>query len=306
MWSEMQMIVRIGTVLALALTVQAAEPDRPTLASMPLRLSFAEEFDRPASFYHPQQAPRGQWKTNYFFSVQPTLAPRGWESRTLRANHELQYYGDPFDGTGSFSSRPGSLEIIARPNPYLAEAKTHGLPYLSGLITTETSHAQRYGFFEARLTMPVAKGLWPAFWLLPVPKMVAGHAAQTGQQEIDVVENVGDRDRVFLTVHHDAGGKKKGDSGSVQVGDVARPHDYGVLWSRDWIVWYIDRREVRRVRNRDFHTPAYMLLNLAVGGDWPGSPDAATHFPARLSIDWVRAYSIVGKRNGAQAAAGGA
>jgi beta-glucanase (GH16 family) len=76
------------------------------------------------------------------------------------------------------------------------------------------------------------------------------------------------------------------------MGAVGFPHDFGVLVTPEWIVWYIDSKEVRRRPNLDFHEPAYMLLNLAIGGEWPGKPDKATHFPARMTIHRVRAYSL--------------
>lgn len=268
-----------------------AEPGDP-LDRGQLELRFSEDFSQRPSFYHAERNPNGRWKTNFFFSFQNTRHPRGWESRTLRPNRELEYYGDPNDGLNPFEWAPGQLAIVARRNPAMRDPLTHGLPYLSGLITTEKSFTLGYGYFEARVTMPVGKGLWPAFWLLPVPDVRGGVPVSSGQQELDIFENIGRNGEIYATLHHDVNGKKKGDGERIAVERVDQPHDYGVLVSPQWIIWYVDGREVRRRLNTDYHRPSYMLLNLAVGGDWPGPPDAATPFPARMVIHWVRAWAL--------------
>lgn len=264
----------------------------PMLDRSQLVLRFEESFDTPPDFYHPVRRPAGRWKTNFFFSIQDSASPKGWESRTLRPNRELQYYGDPYDNLGAFEWSSGSLTIAGRPNPHLSDPRTHALPYLSGLITTERSFRQRYGYFEARVTMPVGQGLWSAFWLLPEPRVERGWPVADGQQELDIFENIGKNNEIYATVHRDVAGKKVADGARIDTAPVDQPHDYGVLVTPTQIVWYVDSREVRRTANTDFHRPAYMLLNLAIGGDWPGAPDARTRFPARMKIDWVRAYAL--------------
>lgn len=191
-----------------------------------------------------------------------------------------------------FVWKKGTLDIVAQPNPFRSDWRTHDLPYLSGLITTEKSFTQLYGYFEARVTMPVGKGLWPAFWLLPQWRHDLPPAAPRGQQEIDVFENIGKDGEVYATVHTDQNGRKVPDNGRIPIDTVAKPHDYGVLVTPTDVVWYIDEREVRRRPNKDFHQPAYMLINLAVGGDWPGNPDDTTVFPAVMRVDRVRAYAL--------------
>lgn len=256
-------------------------------------LTFSEEFDRAPSFWDAAANPKGRWKTNYFFGVQDINHEQGWESRTLAPNKELQFYGDARDGTSPFVWKNGILDIVAQPNPDKDDPRTHNLPYLSGLITTEKSFALQTGYFEARIAIPVGKGLWPAFWLLPTPVTQAnGWPKGRGHQEIDIMEVVGQQGTFHATAINDVNGEKVTNQEAIETGaDLTQFHTYGLMLTKTDIVWYFDDVEVRRVPNRDFHFPAYMLLNLAVGGEWPGSPDSTTHFPAHMRIDWVRAYS---------------
>jgi beta-glucanase (GH16 family) len=260
-----------------------------------LALTFDEEFDRPPSFWNATTHPDGRWKTNFYFGIQNVDDPRGWESRTLVPNGEDEYYADPTSRSDPFVWQKGMLTIVARPNPDPGDPRSHGLAYRSGLITTEKSFNQRYGYFEARIALPVGKGLWPAFWLLPQPQMVDGWAHPVGQQEIDIFECIGEPGTLYFTNFSDDGGRKVADSEGRQFftnADLTQFHTYGLALTPTNIVWYFDDQEVRRRPNKDFHMPAYMLINLAVGGDWPGRPDATTRFPAEMRIQWVRAYQL--------------
>jgi beta-glucanase (GH16 family) len=265
-----------------------------TVNRVNLEPAFVEEFDSAPSFWNAQSNPQGRWKTNYYFDQQETLHPNGWQSRTLVPNGELQYYGDPAVGPSAFEWKDGVLDIVAQPNPEATNPITHGLPYLSGLITTEKSFAQETGYFEARVAYPGGKGVWPAFWLLPVPHLKDGWGVANGPQEIDIFESIGEAGRLYFTVFTQGPKGEKTDSHMVwqTTKDLSQFHTYGLLLTKKEIVWYLDDQEVRRVANTDFHEPAYMLLNLAIGGKWPGAPDKDTQFPARMRIDWVRAYRL--------------
>ena len=257
-----------------------------------LKLTFREEFDSPPSFYDRTIAPEGRWKTNFAFGSQDRKQRRYWETRTLEPNNELQYYADPWRDAHAFEWRDGMLTIAARPASAGEPALEHGLAYVSGLITSEESFLQRYGYFEARVRMPVGKGLWPAFWLLPRFRVHKDPKLPQPPAEIDVFENIGKREELHLTLHYGTRQDKRHASVAVAVAPVDAFHVYGVLVSARDIVWYIDEHEVHREPNHDFHHPAYMLLNLAVGGDWPGTPDDTTPFPAHMTIDWVRAHAL--------------
>lgn len=284
---------RGGVALAAALALFCCEeaPRGTGLDRSRLALAFAEEFDRAPDFWHAASNPKGRWKANYYFGVQDPNAPDGWQSRTLVPNQELQYYGDPHEDMDAFEWQDGVLDIVGQQNPYADDPRTGRLPYLSGLITTEKSFAQATGYFEARIAYPSGKGLWPAFWLLPVPDMASGRPQAAGAQEIDIFESIGAPGQLYFTIFADNGGVKIPEQQPVQTDlDLSQFHTYGLLLTRDEVVWYVDDREMHRAPNRDFHRPAYMLLNLALGGEWPGAPDATTPLPARMRIDWVRAY----------------
>ena len=141
--------------------------------------------------------------------------------------------------------------------------------------------AQTYGHFEVRARLPRGKGLWPAVWMLP--------ADHTWPPEIDVVESIGDPRTAYVTAHSKAVASK---SVEVKVGDDGF-HTYAVSWDPQWLKWYLDGVETaRQATPADMHKPMYLIANLAVGGKWPGAPDASTRFPASLDLDFVRIYQF--------------
>jgi beta-glucanase (GH16 family) len=135
-----------------------------------------------------------------------------------------------------------------------------------------------------RARLPRGKGLWPAFWLLPKD--------QSWPPEIDVMEEIGDPGVVYHTVH-----SRIADQPGVKAevpGDPDGFHTFAVAWDPQQVVWYVDGRETaRKPTPPDANKPMYLLVNLAVGGHWPGVPDASTAFPARMTVRWVRAYRFV-------------
>jgi beta-glucanase (GH16 family) len=278
----------VAGALALPACAGAAAPMRDVLP----KPSFADDFTRPLSLYHPEASPQGRWKTNYWFGDQSDYASAA--TRTLPG--EKQFYADPVaHGVNPFHVRDGILEIRAErstitdprfgsPYPSGLIAKGAPFPYTSGILTTERSCRQRYGYFEARMAFPRGRGLWPAFWLLPEvhdPSL---------RDEIDVVEWVGVHpNRLLFTAH----GPENG--GSLARDDFTTPsefHSYGLLWTPKRLVWYVDQREIRTFRGHRLHQPMYMLLNLAVGG-WDGNDQEDPNaFPAALRVDYVRAYAL--------------
>ena len=182
----------------------------------------------------------------------------------------------PFD---PFAIDRGVLEIIAQPTPVDATSGDENYPYVSGLISTKPSFSQTYGYFEMRAELPQGKGLWPAFWMLPTD--------ESWPPEIDIVESIGDPSQVYMTAH-----SRQGKSFGAEARITPHVfHTFAVSWDRQDLIWYIDGGEAGRVQTpEDMHKPMYMLANLAVGGNWPGAPDASTRFPAKLMIDYIRAY----------------
>ncbi|HKR87503.1 MAG TPA: glycoside hydrolase family 16 protein [Phenylobacterium sp.] len=246
-----------------------------------LQMTFEDEFDS----FRPWRNGHGVWRT--VFKDGRADDP---ELRTLTSNHELQLYVDPYMPIGvsggeaaqaldPFVVKNGVLDIVARPTPRGLTRALGGFAYTSGLITTQPSFSQTYGYFEMRARLPRGKGVWPAFWLLP--------ADLSWPPEIDVMESIGDPAEVYTTAHSNV---DKTPTTKTEISSEGF-HTFAVTWDRRNIVWYVDGREVKRQPTpSDMHKPMYMLANVAVGGDWPGAPDATTPFPARMSIDYIRAY----------------
>ena len=233
-----------------------------------MRLTFAEEFDR---FVWSADGRRG-WRTCF---------PYG---RSLPSNKEAQYYSDASVGPHPFAVRDGVLEITAAPG-----ANPGGLPYTSGLITTQGGFAQRYGYFEMRARLPRGRGLWSGLWLLP--------ADNTWPPEIDVVEMLGHQPGViYVSTHSKAAGRREARTLPVKVGDVSDGfHNFAVSWRAEEIRYFLDDRQIAALPTpADMHKPMFLLANLAVGGpgSWPGPPDDATAFPARMLIDHIRAWQF--------------
>lgn len=179
-----------------------------------------------------------------------------------------------------------------------SDGKTY--PYSSGMISTASywpndtpmKFTSQYGYFEARIRVPKGKGLWPAFWLLP--------QSQAWPPEIDIMENLTGTD-IDTHSHHmhfhylDEAGVHR-DSGAQwdSPADLSSDfHVYAVSWQPDAIRWYVDGIERRAAFTDTRYIPAermYMILNLQVGGSWPGDPDTTTPFPSYYDIDYVRVW----------------
>jgi beta-glucanase (GH16 family) len=230
----------------------------------------------------------GTWRTNFGYAGVQDL-----RSRTLSSNGEMQIYVDRgFRGAAAaplgldpFRATKGGLEVIADRAPDTIKPFIGNYQYTSGLITTLPSFSQLYGVFEMRARVPRGKGLWPAFWLLPTN--------HSWPPEIDVFEILGNDPTILHTnAHSKATGKHTDAPSVIHISDASADfHTYAVDWEPDDIAWYFDEAEVaRKPTPPDMHTPMYILIDLAVGGHWPGSPDASVHFPATLAIQWLHVY----------------
>jgi hypothetical protein len=235
--------------------------------------------------------------------------------RTLPGNKEQQLYVDPdfvpapegTDAQGRADARAGSAIKPLGINPFAVNGagltitaiqtpsalrQAVDRPYLSGMLATDRTFAQRYGYFEMSARLPAGRGLWPAFWL--VSKTYQEHI------EIDVMEAVGwDTAHVYQSTHLKP---SRGKGIHVRVGgdefDYANGfHNYGVAWTPEELVFYIDGNETARSDGAPFRDapPMYMIANLAVGGDWAGTPDSETRFPAVMQIKHIRAYRLQGR-----------
>jgi len=271
-------MTQVGTDVVLKLsTTQTLTFRNETIANFQ-----ANDFMLPA--YLPGMSLRFDDEFNSFVSS-PTGA-QGWMTqggafwRTLSGNNEAEYYSDSSVGVNPFSNANGVLTITAAPgsNPL-------GLPYNSGIITTEKSLNFEYGLVEVSAKLPAGDGMWPAIWLLP--------SSLDWPPEIDIMEMLGsDPTMIYASTH--SGANNDSSTLPVYVGDTTQSfHTYGLDWEPDTITWYFDGNAIRTVATpSDMHQPMYLLINLAVGGagSWPGPVTSASEFPAQMSIDYVRIY----------------
>ena len=267
-------------------STHAQAPQRP--AEVPARLddqcwslTFEDEFDTLDLWSDESQS--GQWRTRYI-----------WGRDTI-INNELQYYIDQREhGVSPFEIQDGILSIIAMRTPDTLRTRVPSV-YVSGVLTTEKGFNHQYGRFDVFARVPSGKGLWSAFWLLPsFDRWPEGVAVLP---EIDVMEHLGNEPFTYHASYH------TNQSGSLESfphdhtgrADLTRDfHLYSVVWTAERVSWYLDGQHViSRPTPRDFTRPVHLLLNLAVGGNWPGAPDSRTHFPARFRVDYVRHYRQV-------------
>ena len=202
---------------------------------------------------------------------------------------------DP-DHPNAFVGTDGYLHLVAR--------KTADGRYTSARLRTLGRKSFRYGRFEARIKVTSGQGLWPAFWLLGEDIHAAGWPACG---ELDVMENIGKEPTIIHGSIHGKGfpGPAVGTVGSLpdHASLAAAFHNYGMIWSPGRVAYYIDdpshpyavdtpasmpQGGVWPFDNRRF----YLLLNLAVGGGWPGNPDKSTRFPAEMLVDYVKVWQL--------------
>jgi beta-glucanase (GH16 family) len=204
-------------------------------------------------------------------------------------NNELQYYTGGANATVS----GGLLTITASRVSGGFNCWYGPCQYTSTRMITRGKREFTYGKIEARIALPMGQGLWPAFWTLGTN---IGSVGWPACGEIDVMEHVNRETLTHGTIHWDAGGHASY-GGSRFVADPTAFHVYTIEWTPSAIKWFVDGVQYVEANilnsinsTEEFHRPFFILLNLAVGGNWPGSPDSSTPFPARLQVDYVRVY----------------
>jgi hypothetical protein len=200
-------------------------------------------------------------------------------------NHELEYYTNSPRNT--FVS-DGNLIIEAR------KESVSTFNYTSGRMTTQNKKFFKYGRVDIRAKLPVGKGLWPALWMLGTNISSVGWPACG---EIDMMELVGaDPGKVFSTLHWQNAGihASYGLNYKLTSGDFSQQfHVFSMIWTKDNIQSYVDDKlyfTMSITDNPAFNAEQFFIFNVAVGGDWPGSPDASTPFPQRMFVDYVRVF----------------
>ncbi|MCP8937229.1 family 16 glycosylhydrolase [Alsobacter sp. SYSU M60028] len=178
----------------------------------------------------------------------------------------------------------GALTITGNPTPANLLSDVQNFGYTSGMINTYDQYQFKYGFFEIRCDIPGGKGTFPAFWLR--------NADSSVKAEIDIFEIIGGQPKVAnQTVHTDDGSILKVNRTVTSTDFTQGFHTYGVDWQPDFITFYVDGQKTGAVATPDsLKVPMYLIANLALGGTWPGSPDATTPWPATMKIDYIRVW----------------
>ncbi len=220
------------------------------------------------------------------------LGGKGW------GNSELECYTNSLQNA---QIQGGNLVITAQKQALTCSDGTSN-NYTSARLKTQGLFSQTYGRFEARIRIPAGQGMWPAFWMLGNNITAAGWPVCG---EIDIMENIG---REPGTIH----GSLHGPSTSSPTSDASAAfnlpagqnfadgfHIFAVEWQPGTVRFYVDSSLYETVNQSQwpaggtwvFDHPFFILLNVAVGGTWPGSPDNTTQFPQQMLVDYVRVYT---------------
>lgn len=199
-------------------------------------------------------------------------------------NNELQYYTARSENSFIES---GHLCIQALSEDY-QERK-----YTSARMRTRFKGDWKYGRFEVKARLPYGQGLWPAIWMLPTDWEYGGWPASG---EIDIMELLGqETTKIYGTIHFEENDQHKSSGGnySLKNGTFAGSfHVFAVEWDSTGFKWFVDNVQYYNTKiTKPFDKRFHMLLNVAVGGNWPGNPDESTVFPQRMYVDYVRVYA---------------
>lgn len=256
-------------ISALSLALGCSTDEKQTVVTK-TQLVWSDEFDATGA---PDSS---KWNFNI------GTGNNGW------GNNELQYYTDR---SQNIKVEDGMLKITALSELYL------GSSYTSARITTKGKLEQKYGRIEARIKLPWGKGIWPAFWMLGADSDTVIWP-QCG--EIDIMEYLGNNPTTaFGTVHGPgySGGASISKSYTLPNSRFDTDfHVFGIEWDENYINYYIDDVLYNQITPEDvpgewvFNKPFYIILNMAVGGNLPGSPNGDTTFPQTMLVDYVRIY----------------
>lgn len=204
-------------------------------------------------------------------------------------NNELQFYTE---------FRTNSWVKNGFFNMKAIEEGFKGMTYTSARVITRHKKDFKYGRFDIRAKTPTQQGVWPAIWMLPTNEEYGGWP-QSG--EIDIMESVGHHEKtVHGTLHYGPrwpDNKHTGNKIELDNDLETEFHVYSVEWEDGEIRWYVDDVLFSTKTKEDlapypwpFDKEFFIILNLAIGGDWPGAPDESTNFPKYMFVDYVRVY----------------
>ncbi|HYG97777.1 MAG TPA: glycoside hydrolase family 16 protein [Terriglobales bacterium] len=267
----------IAVVIGLTCAAIAQSPSNQKTASW--TLTWSDEFNGPSG----ELPDASKWVIE--------TGGRGW------GNNELETYTAR---TQNVHQADGKLVITALKEDFTGP---DGIArnYTSARLKTAGKFSQTYGRFEARIKIPRGQGIWPAFWMLGEDIATAGWPACG---EIDIMENVGfEPSKVHGTLHGPGYSGENPLTDSYALPDGKRFaddfHIFAVEWEPEAIRFYVDDalyatqtpKDVPTGKRWVFNHPFFLLLNVAVGGNWPKYPDETTQFPQSMFVDYVRVYS---------------
>jgi beta-glucanase (GH16 family) len=219
---------------------------------------------------------------------------KGW------GNSELECYANRLQNA---QIKGGNLAITAlqERTPFVCSDGSMS-NYTSARLKTQGLFSQAYGRFEARIKIPTGQGMWPAFWMLGNDVTTAGWPTCG---EIDIMENIGrEPGRVHGSLHGPSTTNRTSDATSIFTLPAGQAfaddfHVYAVEWEPGEVRFYVDNHLYATFTQSQWSTggawvfdhPFFIILNVAVGGNWPGSPDSTTVFPQRMLVDYVRVYT---------------
>ena len=209
----------------------------------------------------------------------------------------------------TYTNAPANAQVIA--DPFATDGRALRIRamrdgkggYTSARLLTKDRASFQYGYIEARIQLPHGQGIWPAFWMLGQD---IGAVGWPKCGEIDILENIGrEPSRLHGSLH---GPTHNGGNGLTASRDLAageafkdRYHLFAVDWRKDAVTFFLDGASYGTFTPADvpddgpwsFNKPFFLLLNVAVGGHWPGPPDETTTFPQDMKVDYVRVYQPV-------------
>ncbi|MEO6816898.1 MAG: glycoside hydrolase family 16 protein [Edaphobacter sp.] len=255
---------------------------------------------------HAPISPSSQWKLSWSDEFNgakgsaPDAAKWSFDIGGNNPNNELESYTSR---SANVQQKHGDLVITARKENYTG-ADGVARQYTSARIRTKGLFSQTYGRFEASIKLPLDKGIWPAFWLLGDNIDSVGWP-KCG--EIDIFENIGEPSTIYSTLHGPGYSGAHGISAkfALPAGQAVNKgfHLYAVEWAPNDIKFFLDNKLIAERTPADlppgttwvYDHPFFIILNVAVGGAWPGDPDATTKFPQKMLVNYVRVYTRSGE-----------
>jgi beta-glucanase (GH16 family) len=216
-------------------------------------------------------------------------------------NNEREYYTNGNNAFIQFDPQANSNVLVLearRDNPANYNCWYGRCEYTSSRMNTSGKRTFQYGRIEARLKLPQTQGIWPAFWMLGND---IGSVGWPACGELDVMEHVGFEPTVTHGAMHGPGYSGNTPfSGTYFLNEQvnANYHVYAIEWNSTSVRWFVDgvqfysvtRSQVQSYGNWVFDHPMFLILNVAVGGNWPGSPNGSSVFPQRMYVDYIRVY----------------